>query len=159
LSGLHVRGLDLQDELRQHGSKLPVIFMTEGGTIELAARAMKAGAVDFLLTPFRDQDLLDGVHVALELNRLRFEADGTLALLRDRVASLSSRQRSVCQLLSEGRTTQEICEHLNLHRSSVRVYRHAVRRKLGVRTVRDLIRIGDLVFNPQVEGENHVSQF
>ena len=134
-------GLDLQDELRQRGSKLPIIFITGYGDIPMAVRAMKAGASDFLTKPFRGQDLLDAINSALERDRQRHEADAKLRALEARVEGLSSRQRSVFHMWTDGLSTIEISDRLKLLRSTVRHYKHEVRTKLGAKTLRDLMRI------------------
>jgi FixJ family two-component response regulator len=90
----NANGLDLQDELRQRGSKLPIIFITGYGDIPMAVRAMKAGASDFLTKPFRGQDLLDAITSALARDRQRHEADAKLRAVKARVAALTPRQRT-----------------------------------------------------------------
>jgi RNA polymerase sigma factor (sigma-70 family) len=145
-------GLDLQDELRQHGSKLPIIFITAYGDISAAVRAMKAGATWFLSKPFREQALLDLINGALEHDRRRQETEATVRALKANVEALSPRQRSAFRMLADGLTTQEVCDRLALQASTVRQLRHEVKKKLGARTTRDLIRMGNLAFDRPVEG-------
>lgn len=145
-------GLDLQDELRRHGSKLPIIFITAYGDISTAVRAMKAGAIWFLSKPFREQALLDLINGALEHDRRRRETEARLRALKETVEAMSPRQRSAFQLLADGLTTKEICDRFALQASTVRQLRHEVKKKLGARTTRDLIRMGRLAFGQPIDG-------
>ena len=151
-------GLDLQDELRQRGSKLPIIFITGYGDIPMAVRAMKAGATEFLTKPFREQDLLDAINSALEHDRQRREADAKLRAAKASVEALTPRQRSVFHMWADGLTTMEISDQLKLHRSTVRQFRHEVRTKLGTKTLRDLMRIRDAVQDWPRANEDDLAQ-
>jgi len=144
-------GLDLQDKLRQRGSELPIIFITAYGDIPSAVRAMKAGATWFLSKPFREQVLLDAINGALEHDRRRREEDTRLCALKMSVEALSPRQLSAFLLLAEGLSTDEICDRLELQASTVRQLRHEVKKKLGAKTTRDLVRMGN-AFGRLIEG-------
>ena len=118
----NANGLDLQDELRRRGSKLPIIFITGYGDIPMAVRAMKAGATEFLTKPFREQDLLDAINSALERDRQRQEADAKLRAVKANVESLTPRQRTVFHMWADGLSTIEIsrpAQAASLNRSAV----------------------------------------
>ena len=110
----NANGLDLQDELRQRGSKLPIIFITGYGDIPMAVRAMKAGASDFLTKPFRGQDLLDAINSALARDRQRHEADAKLRAVKARVEALTPRQRTVFHMWADGLSAIEISDQLKV---------------------------------------------
>ena len=139
-------GLDLQDKLRQRGSELPIIFITAYGDVPAAVRAMKGGATWFLSKPFREQALLDLINGALAHDCRRREADMELRTLKASVEALSPRRRSAFRLLADGLTTKEICDQLNLQASTVRTLKTEVKRRLGARTTRDLVRMGRAAF-------------
>ena len=151
-------GLDLQDELRGCGSKLPIIFITGYGDIPTAVRAMKAGATEFLTKPFREQDLLDAINRALERDRQRREADATLRAVKASVEALTLRQRSVFRMWADGLSTIEISDQLKLHRSTIRQYKHEVRTKLEAKTLRDLMRIRGAVEDLPTTNEDNLAQ-
>ena len=154
----NANGLDLQDELRRRGSKLPIIFITGYGGIPMAVRAMKAGATEFLTKPFREQDLLDAINSALEHDRQRREADAKLRAVKASVEPLTPRQRSVFHMWADGLATIEISHQLKLHRSTVRHFMHEVRTKLGTKTLRDLMRIRGAVQDWPRANEDDLAQ-
>jgi len=136
-------GLDLQDELLRSAIRLPVIFITGHGDIQMSVRAMKAGAVEFLTKPFRDQELLDAVQVALERDRTRREAAKALACLQSRYQSLTAREREVMAIVVTGRPNKTVAAKLGISEITVKAHRGRVMRKMVARSLADLVRIAD----------------
>jgi len=136
-------GLDFQMQLAELGIHLPVILITGHGDIPMSVRAMKAGAVDFLPKPFRDQDLLDAVTAAIKRDRKRRAADGDASLLRDRFLSLSPREQQVMLLVTTGKMNKQVAGDLGLSEITVKIHRAAAMRKMGARTLADLVRMAD----------------
>ena len=138
-----VSGLDFQSQLSALGIHLPVILVTGHGDIPMSIRAMKAGAVDFLPKPFRDQDLLDAVSTAIERDRRRRELDGGASVLRDRFATLSPREQQVMMLVTSGKMNKQVAGDLGLSEITVKIHRAAAMRKMGAQTLADLVRMAD----------------
>ena len=138
-----ISGLDFQTKLAELGIKLPVILMTGHGDIPMSVRAMKAGAIDFLTKPFRDQDLLDAVTTAIERDRQRRTLDGGANLLRDRFHTLSPREQQVMMLVTTGKMNKQVAADLGLSEITVKIHRAAAMRKMGARTLADLVRMAD----------------
>jgi FixJ family two-component response regulator len=138
-------GLDFQAELTRRGIRLPVIFITGHGDVQMSVRAMKAGAVEFLTKPFRDQDLLDAIHVAIARDRARLDAEALLAELREREAGLTAREREVMALVASGRPNKQIAADLGVSEITVKAHRGQVMRKMNARSVADLVRMADKV--------------
>ena len=138
-----VSGLNFQSQLAALGIRLPVILVTGHGDIPMSVRAMKAGAVDFLPKPFRDQDLLDAVTTAVEKDRKRRAVDGDAHLLRDRFLTLSPREQQVMMLVTTGRMNKQVAGDLGLSEITVKIHRAAAMRKMGARTLADLVRMAD----------------
>ena len=136
-------GLDFQAQLDRHGISLPVIMMTGHGDIPMSVRAMKAGAVDFLAKPFREQDLLDAVALAVERDRTQRAQRQGLAELRDRHASMSPREREVMALVTAGRLHNQVPGDLGLSEITVKIHRGAAMRKMGARSLADLVRMAE----------------
>jgi FixJ family two-component response regulator len=136
-------GLDFQSQLAALGIHLPVILVTGHGDIPMSVRAMKAGAVDFLPKPFRDQDLLDAVTTAIEKDRKRRAAEGDTHLLRDRFLTLSPREQQVMMLVTAGKMNKQVAGDLGLSEITVKIHRAAAMRKIGARTLADLVRMAD----------------
>ena len=136
-------GLTFQEELARRGVDLPVIFITGHGDIRMSVRAMKAGAIDFLLKPFQDQDLLDAIHSAIECNRERRRGAVLVAELRARYATLSARERHVMTLVAVGRANKQIAAELNLSEMTVKVHRGQVMRKMQAGSLPELVRMAD----------------
>ncbi len=136
-------GLDLQAQLADFGIRLPVILMTGYGDIPMTVRGMKAGAVDFLTKPFRHQDLLDAVAAAVERHRGRLAADAEASSLRDRFAALSPREQQVMQLVTTGKMNKQVAGDLGLSEITVKIHRGAAMRKMGARTLADLVRMAE----------------
>ena len=120
---------------------IPVIFMTGYGDIPMSVRAMKAGAVDFLTKPFRDQDMLDAVTIALERDRTRRKAEQRLADLRSRLERLSPREREVLALVVTGLKNKQIAFQLNVAEITVKAHRGHVMQKMGAQSVADLVKM------------------
>lgn len=134
-------GLDLQEVLRDRNSTLPIIFVTAHGDIPMAVDAVKAGAVDFLQKPFRDQELLDKIHGALEENtRIRGEEEGR-AEIRKRLASLTPREREVMGLVVDGKANKNVARALGISQRTVEIHRARVMEKMGVRSVSKLVQM------------------
>lgn len=138
-------GLDFQADLAKTNVQLPVIFITGHGDIPMTVRAMKAGAVEFLAKPFRDQDLLDAVQRALELDRTRREERRSVDELRARFESLTAREQEVITLVSAGRLNKQIAGELGVAEITVKVHRANAMRKMGARTLADMMRIAQVL--------------
>ncbi|MER8479233.1 response regulator transcription factor [Mesorhizobium sp. M1163] len=133
-------GLDFQMQLASHGIDLPVVFMTGHGDIPMTVRAMKAGAVDFLSKPFRDQDMLDAVTSAIERDRLRRIERAAADGLRADYDTLSPREREVMRHVVAGLMNKQVAGVIGLSEITVKIHRGNVMRKMGVRTLADLVR-------------------
>lgn len=136
-------GLDLHAELLASGIEIPVIFMTGHGDIPMSVRAMKAGASDFLTKPFRDQDMLDAVAAATERDRLRRAESRLLNALRAHYETLSPREREVMKVASSGLMNKQVAWELGLSEITVKIHRGHVMKKMGARTLADLVRMAD----------------
>lgn len=140
-----VSGLEFQGRMESLGVHLPVIFMTGHGDIPMSVRGMKAGAVDFLTKPFRDQDLLDAVALALDRDRTRRASDADVEDLRTRFAMLSPREQEVMRLVAAGRMNKQVAGELGISEVTVKIHRGAAMRKMAARTLPDLVRMADLL--------------
>ena len=136
-------GLDLQAELDNAGINIPIVFITGHGDIPMTVRAMKAGAVEFLTKPFRDQDLLDAIRVALERDRQQREKNKSLAILRSCYKTLTPREQQVFALVSAGLMNKQIAGQLAVSEITVKVHRGNLTRKMGARSVAELVRMAD----------------
>ena len=136
-------GLELQRELAEQGVRLPVIVVTGHGDIPMSVAAMKAGAIDFLTKPFRDQDLLDAIQRGVRLDRERRAEAGQLTALRQRHATLTPREREIMAMVAEGLPNKQIAAALGLREVTVKVHRAQVMRKLGAKSLPELARISD----------------
>jgi FixJ family two-component response regulator len=136
-------GLDFQAELAKEQIDIPIIFITGHGDIPMSVRAMKAGAVEFLTKPVREQDLLDAVNVALERDRARREREGAQRELRKRYDSLTAREQEVMSLVTAGLMNKQAAAQIGLSEVTVKVHRHNIMKKLGVRSVAELVRVAD----------------
>ena len=144
-----ISGLDFQDQLGRHGIALPIIFMTGHGDIPMTVRAMKAGAVDFLSKPFRDQEMLDAVTAAIERDRERRSAVAALEDLRTAYATLTAREREVMTHVVAGLMNKQVAGILGLSEITVKIHRGNVMRKMGVRTLADLVRTAEALGIPK----------
>lgn len=136
-------GLSFQEELPRAGVDLPVIFITGHGDIPMTVRAMKAGAVEFLSKPFRDQELLDAIDAAVERHRAQRREKALVAELRQRFAALTQREREVMALVSAGRVNKQIAAELGISEATVKVHRGQIMRKMQVKSLAQLVRIAD----------------
>ena len=133
-------GLDFQAELARANIHIPIIFMTGHGDIPMTVRAMKGGAVDFLTKPFRDQDMLDAVTVAIERDRKRREADKIVANLQAHFETLTPREREILALVSSGLMNKQIAAELRLAEITVKMHRGQIMKKMGAKSLPDLVR-------------------
>jgi FixJ family two-component response regulator len=145
-------GLDLQADLAKANIHTPVIFITGHGDIPMTVRAMKSGAVDFLTKPVRDQDMLDAVQAALERDRKRRDAEKSVSGVRSRFESLSTRQRDVLSLVASGLMNKQVAAELGLAEITVKIYRGQIMRKMGARSLADLVRMTDALGIPRTRG-------
>ena len=136
-------GLDFQAELTAAKINIPIIFITGHGDIPMSVRALKAGAVEFLTKPFRDQDILDAVKIALERDRARRNSDGKTRDLRLQFEALSPREKRVMALVTAGLMNKQIAAEIGVSEVTVKVHRHNVVKKLGARSLADLVRMAD----------------
>jgi FixJ family two-component response regulator len=138
-----VNGLEFQGELARADIHIPIIFMTGHGDIPMSVRAMKAGAVDFLTKPFRDQDMLDAVTRALEQDRKRREGQKVISNLRVLFGSLTPREREVMTLVTAGLMNKQIAGELHVSEITVKIHRGNVMRKMAARSLADLVRMAE----------------
>lgn len=136
-------GLDFQQKLAEAGVALPLIMMTGHGDIPMSVRAMKAGAVDFLPKPFRDQEMLDAVAAALARDETQRAGAGKLDALRAAFATLSPRERQVMALVTSGKMNKQVAGMLALSEITVKIHRGSAMRKMGARTLADLVRMAE----------------
>ena len=136
-------GLELQRELAAANRRLPIIFITAHGDIPMTVRAMKAGAIEFLTKPFRDQDLIDAIEAGLARDRARRESEEALDELRTRFDSLTSREREIMIEATAGRLNKQIAHGIGITESTVKVHRANLMRKMKVRSLPELSRIAD----------------
>ncbi|EIM28630.1 MULTISPECIES: response regulator transcription factor [Microvirga] len=138
-------GLDLQAELAKANIHIPIIFITGHGDIPMSVQAMKAGAVDFLPKPFRDQDMLDAVAMALERNRQQRRAANQLSDLRACFETLTQREREVMSLVAAGLMNKQIAGELGISEITVKIHRGQVMRKMGARSLADLVKMAEVL--------------
>ena len=135
-----VSGLEFQGQLARAGNAIPIVYMTGHGDVPMSVRAMKAGAVDFLAKPFRDQDMLDAVAAAVARDRARRAEASALDGLRGRYETLTAREREVMGHVVRGLMNKQVAGELGLSEITVKIHRGSVMRKMGVRTLADLVR-------------------
>jgi len=136
-------GLDFQAELASAGIRIPIVFMTGHGDIPMTVRAMKAGAVEFLTKPFREQDMLDAIQAALEKDRARREQDSKVSDLRNLFDSLTNREQEVIGLVTAGLMNKQIAAEIGVSEITVKVHRSNVMRKMRAKSLADLVRMAD----------------
>jgi FixJ family two-component response regulator len=134
-------GLDLQRELVRSGRSIPIIFITAHGDIPMAVRAMKAGAVEFLTKPFRDEDLLHAIHHALDTDRAVKARGAEIAIVKGRYEQLTARQRQVMRRIVEGKLNKQIAAELQLSENTVKVHRRRIMARMGATNVATLVRM------------------
>jgi FixJ family two-component response regulator len=138
-------GLDFQDALAKAGIQIPIVFLTGHGDIPMSVKAMKAGAVDFLTKPFRDQDMLDAVQRALDKDRKRREDVKAASDLRQRFQSLTLREREVMTLATSGLRNKQIAYQLQIEEITVKIHRGRAMKKMEARSFADLVKMAELL--------------
>ena len=138
-----VSGLDFQSELLKADVQVPIIFMTGHGDIPMTVRAMKAGAVEFLTKPFRDQDMLEAVQLAHAKDRHRRELDQSTYRLRSDFETLTPREKEIMKLVASGLINKQIAGKIGLSEITVKVHRGSLMRKLGAKSLADLVRMAE----------------
>jgi len=141
-------GLDFQRELAARNARIPIIFLTGHGDIPMSVRAMKAGAVEFLTKPFRDQDLLDAVRIALERDRATREQDQDVMILQRRFDSLTSREQEVISMVASGMLNKQIADQLGTAESTVKVQRSRAIEKMHAGSLVDLLKMIEKLKDP-----------
>jgi len=138
-------GLDLQAELAKAHKEIPIVFITGHGDIPMSVKAMKAGAIEFLTKPFRDQELLDAVQFAIERDRFHREHRRIVSHLQTLLATLTTRERQVLILATRGLMNKQIAAELGVREITVKVHRGQVMRKMGARSLAELVRMADML--------------
>jgi FixJ family two-component response regulator len=138
-------GLDFQTELAKADIQVPIVFMTGHGDIPMTVKAMKAGAIEFLPKPFRDQDMLDAVRLGLERDRVRREGEKSIADVRGKFAGLTPREQEVMGLVTAGLMNKQIAGELQLAEITVKLHRGSVMRKMEAKSLAELVRMADIV--------------
>jgi FixJ family two-component response regulator len=138
-------GLDFQNELAKANVQVPIVFMTGHGDIPMTVKAMKAGAIEFLPKPFRDQDMLDAVRLGLDRDRVRREGEKTIADVRGKFAGQTPREQEVMGLVTAGLMNKQIAAEMQLAEITVKLHRGSVMRKMGAKSLAELVRLADIV--------------
>jgi RNA polymerase sigma factor (sigma-70 family) len=141
-------GLDFQHELAARNIRIPIVFVTGHGDIPMSVRAMKAGAIEFLTKPYRDQDLLDAVRIALEQDRARREQERDLTDLQQRFDSLTPREQEVISMVVSGMLNKQIAGELGTAENTVKVHRSRAMEKMNAQSFADLIRMIEKLKGP-----------
>jgi FixJ family two-component response regulator len=138
-------GLDFQTELSKSNIDVPIIFITGHGDIAMTVKAMKAGAVEFFAKPFRDQDLLDAVKAALEKDETKRKSQKTSAMVRSLFESLTPREQEVIKWVTAGLMNKQVAAEMGVSEITVKVHRGNVMRKMGAKSLADLVRMADML--------------
>jgi FixJ family two-component response regulator len=138
-------GLDFQAELSKANIDIPIIFITGHGDIAMTVKAMRAGAIEFLTKPFRDQDLLDAVKFALEKDEAKRNSSKTIADVRSLFESLTSREQEVIKWVTAGLMNKQVAAEMGVSEITVKVHRGNVMRKMGAKSLADLVRMADML--------------
>jgi len=141
-------GLDFQHELAARNIRIPIVFVTGHGDIPMSVRAMKAGAIEFLTKPYRDQDLLDAVRIALEQDRARREQERDLTDLQQRFDSLTPREQEVISMVVSGMLNKQIAGELGTAENTVKVHRSRAMEKMNAQSFADLVRMIEKLKGP-----------
>jgi FixJ family two-component response regulator len=151
-------GLDFQAELAKSQIKIPIIFITAHGDVPMSVKAMKAGAVEFLIKPFREQDILDAVRLAVERDRVQRSHDQALHKLKARYETLTEREREVMQYVVSGFLNKQTAAKMRISEITVKVHRHNVMNKLDAKSLPDLVRIADVIGVLRLEAAERESE-
>lgn len=146
-----VSGLDFQQQLVEAKIYVPVVFITAHGDIPMSVRAMKAGAVDFLTKPFREQDLLDAIQIALERDRARRQREAEIAVLHERFESLTQREREVVTMVVAGKLNKQIAAEIGITENTVKVHRSRAMEKMLAQSLADLVRMVERLESPVIK--------
>ena len=138
-----ISGLDFQQELTKACIHIPIIFITAHGDVPMTVRAMKAGAVEFLTKPFRDQDLLDAIQLGLERDRARRQQEAEIAVLEERFESLTQREREVITMVVAGNLNKQIAAEIGTTENTVKVHRSRAIDKMQAQSLADLVRMAE----------------
>jgi RNA polymerase sigma factor (sigma-70 family) len=138
-----ISGIDFQRQLNKADILIPIIFITAHGDVPMSVKAMKEGAVEFLIKPFHDQDLLDAVQTAIEKDRLRRLREAEIGELQQRLSTLTPREREVLPLVISGLLNKQIAAEINTSEATVKVHRSQLMRKLEAKSVPDLVRMAE----------------
>jgi RNA polymerase sigma factor (sigma-70 family) len=141
-------GLDFQRELAARNIRIPIVFVTGHGDIPMSVRAMKAGAIEFLTKPYRDQDLLDAVRIALDRDRARREQEKDLTDLQQRFDSLTPREQEVISKVVSGMLNKQIAGELGTAENTVKVHRSRAMEKMNAQSFADLVRMIEKLKGP-----------
>jgi len=136
-------GLDVQTELSRVGIKIPIIFLTGHGDVQMSVQALKAGAIDFLTKPYRDQDVLDAVVAALERDRKRRENDMAALDLRRRFETLSKREQEIMAFVTSGLMNKQAAAEAGISETTVKIHRGNVMQKMRAKSFAELVRMAD----------------
>jgi FixJ family two-component response regulator len=141
----HTSGLELQEYLARVNIRLPIILMTGHGDVPMSVKAMKAGAIDFLTKPLRNQDLLDAVAAALRMDESRRQEAAQIAKLQQRYALLTARERQVVALVASGLLNKQIAAELSISEVTVKMHRSSAQRKLGAKSAANLVKMAHVL--------------
>jgi FixJ family two-component response regulator len=144
-------GLDFQSELAKASIGIPIVFITGHGDIPMSVRAMKAGAVEFLTKPFRDQDLLDAIQLGLERDRARRESERTSSDVKAKFEALTPREQEVMTFVTAGLMNKQVAAEIGVTEITVKVHRGNLMRKMGARSLAELVRMADLLGIPRAK--------
>jgi RNA polymerase sigma factor (sigma-70 family) len=147
-------GLDFQRKLAEARIHIPIVFITAHADVPMTVRAMKAGAVEFLTKPFRDQDLLDAIYLALEKDRFRRAQETEIAALQERFDSLSPREREVIKMVVAGMLNKQIASEIGTSENTVKAHRSRAMEKMEAQSLADLVKMVEKLLNPSAQSSS-----